>query len=165
MLNFKVLKTDNFILRELNYSDTEELYLICSQIDIKYYIPGFYANSIEDINHFFALGNLDNSLLLEIENSDKKIIGIIYAYIDNNCNFAKITYLLDNAEKGKGIMTEALKLFINFLYNSKIVNNVIFDIKVNNTASIHIMKNLNIPYSTDEDYLKFHLSLAQKLPF
>jgi len=165
MLNFKVLKAKNFLLRELNYSDTEELFLISSQIAIKYYIPGLYTNSIEDVNHIFTLGNLDNSLLLGIENSNKKIIGIIYAYINNNYDFAKITYLLDPAEKGKGIMTEALKLFINYLYNYKIVNNVVFDVKVNNTASIHIMKKLNIPYSTDEDYLKFHLSLTEELPF
>lgn len=165
MLNSKVLKTDNFILRELNHSDIDDIFAICNQIEIKYIIPGFFVTSVQDVNHIFTLGNFDKSILLGIENNDKKIIGLIYAYINNTFDFAKITYLLDETQRGNNIMSKALKLFIEYLYTNKIVNYIQFDVRVSNKASIRIMNKLKIPYNSDEDCLIFQLSLTEKLPF
>lgn len=165
MSNFKVLNAENFLLRELNNSDIKDVYDICSKQEVKKYIPGFYLSSIQDVNHIFTLANLDESILLGIENREKKIIGVIYAYIKSNFDFAKISFLLDENERGKGIMPEALKLFINHLYSNKLVSVICFDVKFDNMPSIRLMEKLKIPRFCDEECFKYHLSLAQEPPF
>lgn len=165
MLDSKVLKAENFLLRELNYSDTEELFTLCSKADVKDYIPGFYTASIQDVQHIFVLANLDKSILLGIENNDGKVIGIIYAYIKNTFDFAKISFLLDDTERGKGIMSKALKLFINYLYSNRSVSNIVFDVRIDNKSSIRLLEKLNIPRFFAEDCFKYHLSLTKELPF
>ena len=63
--------------------------------------------------------------------------------------------------RGKGIMPEALKLFISHLYEHKLAKDINFYINMSNTSSIRVMQKLNIPFYDGA----FHLSLEKELPF
>lgn len=166
MSNFKVLKTDTFILRELKDSDEKDLYKICNQIHIQKYIPGFYMKTLRDVNHIFILANSNKNILFLIQDYDEKVIGLIFAYINLNSDFANISYLIDENERGKGIIPEAIKVFIEYLYSYKLVFNINFYININNHASIRVMRKLNIPFIlNEEECLNFYLSLSKEPSF
>lgn len=164
---FNPLRTETFILRELKTSDKKELFPLLNRPEVYKYIPGIYLTTLDDIEHIFILANLNRNIFCIIEDiNSQKIIGIIFASIVSNEN-AKVSYLISECMRGKGIMPKALKLFIRYLYIKKIVKTVYFYINVTNTSSVKVIQKLNIPiqYSENDDCLISYLSLEKELPF
>lgn len=155
------LRTDNFVLRPLKNSDKEDLLDLLNNPSIEKYIPGLAFHNLEEVTHLFIVSQLHNSILLVLEEiASKKIIGIIFAYIDPSF-LGSISYVMHKDYRGRGIMPEALKLFIRYLYENKLARCITFCINISNKSSIRVMQKLNIPFC----YSYFHLSLTQELPF
>ena len=91
---------------------------------------------------------------------------MIYAYIDINGDSSSIHYVTHPNYRGKGIMPEALKHLIRYLYEQKLACNVNFSIKSNLKSSLRVMEKLNISLfeQLDNEYI-FKLSLKEELPF
>lgn len=158
------LRTDNFVLRNLKNGDEEDLLFLLNDSELKKHIPGL---SLGGMHQLILLSNLNRSLLLVIEDFYlKKVIGMIYAYIDINGDSSSIHYVTHPNYRGKGIMPEALKHLIRYLYEQKLACNVNFSIKSNLKSSLRVMEKLNISLfeQLDNEYI-FKLSLKEELPF
>lgn len=165
MTELVYLRTDTFVLRELKNNDEEDLSVILNDSEIKRYIPGLALAYKGGFEQLIILSNFNQSLLLVIEDiTSKKVIGIIYIYIDNLSS--SVHYALASEYRGKGIMPKALKLLVGYLYEQQLVNNITFHISIYNKSSLTIMKKLYIPIfkEYDEEYV-FRLQLTEELPF
>lgn len=155
------LRTDSFVLRPLKDSDKEDLLEVLNDPGVKKYIPGLFSSTLEDLHHIYILSNLNNTLLLVIEDiNSEKVIGMFLAHINSDF-LCDISYVLHRNYRNKGIMTEALKIFIKYVYENKLARCIHFLVDLNNKSSIQLMRKLNIPFY----YRYFHLSLTQELPF
>lgn len=155
------LRTDSFVLRQLKDSDKKDLLEVLNDPSIQHYIPGLFSSTFEDLRHIYILSNLNNTLLFIIEdNCSKKVIGAILAHINSDF-LCDVSYALHRNYRNQGIMTEALKVFIRYIYENKLARCIHFSVNLSNKSSIKLLKKLNIPFC----YRYFHLSLTEELPF
>lgn len=155
------LRTDSFVLRKLKDSDKKDLLEVLNDSSVQHYIPGLFSSTLEDLHHIYILSNLNNTLLLVIEDiSSKKVIGVILAHIDSDL-LGYVSYVVHKDFRGKGVMSEALKIFIRYVYINKLARCIQFSVNFNNKSSLQVMNKLHIPFY----YRFFHLSLTEELPF
>lgn len=161
------IKTDRLILREPKSSDKEELFYLLNDKDTKKYVALFDFEDIDDLDFLLSVPvDYENDFFYIIQNNKKEeIIGMIYAYISIGY-VANVIYATKSDQRKKGFMSEAIKAFINYLYNKKDINYVCFTIHISNTASQKVMEKLNIESSLKiEDYIHYSLSLQEEPPF
>jgi len=161
MCKLGYLGTKTFILEEPKESDKKGILSVLNDYSVCRYVHGLYFETIAELRHLFILANLHNSILLVVKSKkSKKVIGVIFAYINPDFS-ASISYAMHSKFRGKGIMPEALKLFIRHLYEHKLSKEIDFYVNMSNTSSIRVMEKLNIPFYDGI----FHLSLEKELPF
>ena len=161
MCKLGYLGTKTFFLEEPTDSDKKGLLSVLNDYSVCRYIHGLYFTTIAELRHLFVLANMHNSILLAIKTKrTKKVIGVIFAYINPDFS-ASVSYVMHSKFRGKGIMPEALKLFITHLYEHKLAKDINFYVNMSNTSSMRVMEKLHIPFY--EGF--FHLSLDKELPF
>ena len=75
-------------------------------------------------------------------------------------------YVIKNNKRHNGYIVEALKHFIKFVYKNSTLKEISFSIRNDNVSSISVMKKLCINQTAvNGNYLKYSLSLQDKLPF
>jgi len=83
----------------------------------------------------------ENSGVMAITDEDNKIIGSIWFYKTNLFEAYEISYLIFNEEdRGKGVMSEALKLFSAFMFAAKNINRLQVSIPDYHRASIAVVQ-------------------------
>lgn len=163
----EIIKTDRLILRQPRSSDNTKLLFLINDRNIKYYVPYFDCEDISDID-FLIKGPFDlkTTFMFVIENNqNQNIIGIIYAYITTGHKL-DIIYAIKSEERGNGFMSEAIKFFIQYLYNKEYISSINFSIHASNKSSQRVMEKLNIlPSSKIENFTNYTLSLQEKPSF
>lgn len=155
-LGTKTLETSRLILRKLTLDDTEKLFLNASSDKVTRYLS-WKAHQSKDDTKNFILGlisnyeshkkdnNYYNWGIIFKENND--VIGVISANsLIENIDSAYIGYWLGDKYWGRGIMTEALKEVIRFLFEEVNVKVVRSSHAPENPASGNVMLKNNMVY-------------------
>lgn len=134
-----MLRSENIVLRMIREADLEHLYLLETDIDSRdQYLNPTLQSEVMLRKQFFENGLWDdNAGDLLICSLDNRILGKISFYKTRGYfNAVEVGYILyDSAGRGKGVMTEALTLFVEYLFFSKTINRIELVAAVENAAS------------------------------
>jgi ribosomal-protein-alanine N-acetyltransferase len=117
---FPVLKTERLILRCLEISDDQQLFMLRSNKRVNKYIVRPIQKDIKEIRAF--INKINNGInnnewiywIITLKESPKLIGTICYWNFSEDKTVAELGYELDPDFQGKGIMSEALKKIIEF---------------------------------------------------
>ena len=115
---FPNLKTERLILRELNFKDIQAVFDLRSNKEINKLISRKTPTNLENAKEFIEVCLSEfkkgNRVFWAME-FDKKVIGtIVYHNILIEKNYAEIGYELNPDFQQKGLMSEAMKVVIEF---------------------------------------------------
>lgn len=146
---FHIITTQRLVLRKINDSDVDEIFILRSDKRILKYLDRTPAKSVEDVYKFIKnINELERSneaitWAITLKNISKLIGTIGFWNITKEHYRAEIGYALNPDYQKKGIMQEAL---INVLdYGFKIMNlhSVEANVNPNNIASITLLEKNN----------------------
>ncbi len=117
---FPVLKTERLILRCLEVSDDQQIFMLRSDNRVNQYLARPKQKDIKEIRAF--INKINNGInnnewiywAITLKESPKLIGTICYWNFSNKKTVAEIGYELDPAFQGNGIMSEAIKKIIEF---------------------------------------------------
>ena len=137
-----VVETNRLILKSATTEDASALFDILGEDQVKKYIHlncSDVDSLAKEINNF--LYKKDSFFLKIIDKSSKKIIGSILA-LNNSNSTLNISYFISGPYQNQGFMAEALRAFINDLYNDIDYNflRLEFTIKKDNIPSNKVME-------------------------
>ncbi|MEP6684331.1 MAG: GNAT family protein [Parafilimonas sp.] len=158
-MNFKLFYTNNLKLRLINQEVYDFVFTNYSDAEIMSF---FELNSTAEFNrgkakHAKGLSTFNKSFLYFqlFKNDDNKIVGecgFHTWYIDHDR--AEIFYkLFNDADKQKGIMTEAIKFVIDYSFSEMHLHRIEALIEPNNVASLKLLEKMNF---IKEGYLRGH---------
>ena len=160
--------TERLILRKSDRSDAAKLFSVLNNDAVKEYVFSLYCHYYTDAYFLVAdTYNTTTSIFIIIEDRySSDIVGVIYAYsASKNCPLNMLAAIKPE-ERGKGLMVEALKAFIMYLYEIGSSRTLKFVVHDSNISSLKVLEKLNIkPYYTNKNYSHFCLSLEEKPPF
>ena len=135
-----MLKGETINLRTARKRDLETLYdLHCQIQDRGPYFPQKMQSESEFMDSFAKSGfwGEEKGLLLIVDAKTDRILGNVAFFPANHYYQAfEIGYLIyDPQDRGKGILPQALKLFIGYLFDLKSVTRLQIQMEVPNTAS------------------------------
>lgn len=123
-------------LRTFFKSDWKVFYSIAHEESVKAYVPYAYPNDIieaKEMTTVYSEGDLKNDFYLLIE-YDQKVVGVIIA-IKTMGNFLDTSAFIAKPYRSKGLMTDAMKLFIKWLSENTEYEELHMDIEMENKAS------------------------------
>lgn len=138
---FPIITGDKISLREILHSDIEDI------LEISYY-NAIQATSLEEAKLMLAKINQDymrgNSIHWGIaDNETDKIIGTCGYYRGLDKGEGELGCVLLPAYRGKAVMTEAMKMAINFGKNSIRLTRITASTAKQNTKAIKLLERLN----------------------
>lgn len=133
-----ILSSDRLILRGIEAVDVPEI------IDLAAY-DGFFATNEAEALAIIEKVNLDREKGESIQwgiqsRGNSAIIGLCSYHRGYPNNIGEIGYVLKAANRGQGIMTESVKLIINFGLNVMGLDNVVAYTDPKNIASANVLK-------------------------
>jgi RimJ/RimL family protein N-acetyltransferase len=135
-----MIRGNGFVLRTVREGDLDALYSLLNDVEIRGdYVTPRIESQPEFRKDFQETGfcGLDQGWLLIADAEDDRILGRIgwfrpVFYTDG----LEIGYqVFDVARRGKGLMTEALRLFCSYLFSSRSIHRLQLGIAVGNAAS------------------------------
>ncbi|MBI1933155.1 MAG: GNAT family N-acetyltransferase [Ignavibacteriales bacterium] len=153
---FPTLKTERLILRQLNNTDAERIFLLRSNVIVNKFLDREKHISIEESLSFINLINRNieqnNSIywvISPVEN--EKLIGTIclWNFTENNFS-AEVGYELLPEYCGKGVMDEALKKVLEFGVTELKLNKIEAYTHKNNQASLKLLIKNNFSLNSDK---------------
>lgn len=166
----KAIETSRLILRKPRKCDYKGLFSVLNDSALQTYIPTLYCETIDDVKEWIFFSTkyfnwpMDFALVIQ-EAQSQEIVGLLYAY---SFDFKKLSlsYAIKPSKRRNGYMVEALKRFVKFLRKNNSIEEILFSIRNDNFSSISVMKKLCINQTAvSGNYLKYSLSLQDKLPF
>ena len=142
------IKTDRLFLRKFSHNDVHEMHnRWMNDKRVAEYTSWYPHSSIDDtkafVNHILSLD--DNKSYNWVIELDKKVIGTInVCYSDENTEICGIAYALSYDYWGKGIITEAAKAVVNFLFNEVNYRKIIAGCDSNNIGSKKVMEKIGM---------------------
>jgi len=127
---FPELNTERLILRQIVYSDREEVFFLRSDENVNLYIDRPRPKNLEDADEFISMLNreitentwIDWGITLKIE---PKLLGSICLWnFSDDKTRAEIGYELNPEYQGQGIMNEALEKVMDFGFQSLGLNEI-----------------------------------------
>jgi len=152
---FPKLSTARLLLRQLQLSDANEIFLLRADDSVNAFIDRQKATSIDDatafIKQIIAIQNNSQGLMWAITlQHDPKLIGTIGIYnIVKEKAEAEIGYELLPQYQGKGIMPEALKTAIKFGLETLKLKTIVAEPRADNLRSINLLEKCGFT-KTDE---------------
>ncbi len=143
---FPVLSTDRLLLRKIEKSDVNEIFILRSDKSVMQFIERSAAKSIEEAIIFIqSIDDLikNNEAIqwaITLKN-DSKLIGTICIWnISKEHHRGEIGYALHPDAHGKGFMQEALTEVVNFGFKVLKLHSIEADVNPNNIASIKLLE-------------------------
>ena len=163
---FPELITSRLILRKLQLSDANEIFLLRADDTVNTFIDRQKATSVDEatafINKIITIQNNGEGLMWAITlKDDPKLIGTIGIWnIKKEKDEAEIGYELLPRYQGKGIMLEALKAAIKYAFETIGLKTIVAESNINNQRSINLLQKCGFTKTgeTDGDYLIYELS-------
>lgn len=153
-----ILVSDRLILRGVKASDASNI------IDLAVY-DGFFARNETDVLNILKKINANRAKGESIQwgiclKTNKEIIGLCSYHRGYPNNVGEIGYVLKEAYRGQGFMTEAVKLITNFGLNRLKLDNVVAYTDVTNITSISVLKRAGFNQASNDSgnltFLKVH---------
>jgi len=154
---FPQLTTPRLLLRQLQLSDANEIFLLRTDDSVNAFIDRPKATSIDDatafINKIFAIQNNGDGIMWAITLSNApQLIGTIGIWnIVKEKAEAEIGYELLPQYQGKGIMQEALKAAITFAFKTMKLKTIVAEPRADNQGSIKLLEKSGFT-KTDETH-------------
>lgn len=154
------LESERLTLRRVELSDAEAIYNgFANQEEFLYYANKSKVTlneQIEKVKHIIeSYDNLDY-YNWAIVTKDNVFVGMVnFRVIDKN-DSVEFSYAVDNRHTGKGYMTEALKLVLDFALNKMKVNRIQGACVTENVPSRRVMEKCNM---TNEGRLRKYIKL------
>lgn len=134
-----MIKGSNFFIRHVVHSDLPALVPLLNDPDVRgEYVPSAIHSPIELERKINADGMVNDSFvrLVIVDQSSDAVIGTIWhAKAVPYFNAREIGYTLSNQYRGRGIVTEAVRLLVRYLFNSTLVNRIEIRMATSNQAS------------------------------
>lgn len=146
---FSNLETERLLLRRITMHDAKEIFAHRSDVNAMKYIGKPLAEGLEDaINLIRRMDegiNNNNSIAWGIcLKGEEKIIGSIgYYRINKDHHRGEIGYMIGTEHWGKGIVTEAMKVTLDFGFNELKFHSVEAMVDPDNLASIRVLEKQN----------------------
>lgn len=146
---FPLLESERLILREVSENDVNEIFHLRSDEEIMKYIPRVPAKTQQD-----ALDHIQTITTAKIKEEginwgiclkgEEKLIGIIGLYRINKPDFrSEVGYILNPKFHGQGIISEAIKLVIEYGFEKCHFHTITAIIDPRNTASEKVLQRAN----------------------
>lgn len=143
---FPILESDNLILKKIEKEDIQEVYAIYSNDKVFEFCGILPKRNIETvgnmIGHFERDYNKKSRIKLGIfsKNESNKLVGIIEPMdFKKKVNMVTIGYFLAEEYWGKGIASEAVRIFIKFLFETVNINRIQAEGMLANKASKRVL--------------------------
>lgn len=142
---FPLLQTERIVLRELSETDVDEIFFLRSDAQVLKYLDREPAASKEKALSWIRLVNTaqkeNNSLQWAICLKDNpQLIGTFCFWnVQKEHYRAEIGYSLHPQWQGKGIMSEAMKLALDYGFKEIKFHSLEANVNPNNTASINVL--------------------------
>jgi RimJ/RimL family protein N-acetyltransferase/uncharacterized glyoxalase superfamily protein PhnB len=146
---FPQLSTERLLLRSVQTTDANEIFLLRSDDNVNKYIDRQRAKTIEDARQFIEkmLTNIENNQCLWWAVTLKTESVLAGAFLIWNINkenaTAEIGYELLPAYHGKGIAQEAMQAALKFGFNSLKFNSIAAVVHKENISSVKILERNN----------------------
>lgn len=162
-----MLKADTFYLRTVSEADLPVLHRHRANIaNHGDYYPREIPSEIALRGRFQEDGywGKDSGLLLIVSNDDSIVGEILFFKPVPYWNAYEIAYILyDEKDRGKGITTEATRLLVRYLFETKTVNRVQLCIHPENIASRRVAEKLGFTHEGTARGAWFHRGQHQDL--
>ena len=141
-----VLESDRLILRPLKNSDAEDLFEVFSDRDVMKYYDVLPFNDIKEAEKqvdFFINAMKEKSMLrwgIELKENNKLIGTCGFFAFSEDSKKAEMGYELNKAYWNKGIMTEAINLILNHIFNETDINRIEAFVEIPNIASQKLLE-------------------------
>ncbi len=158
-----MIKGDKISLRPVREKDLDKLYsILCKDFRFKgdfYPINLLSESAYKDYFKISGFWNDDYGQLLMVKNdNENEFLGHICCYkvaIFNDClEIGSILY--KSSSRHKGIGSEALKLFVDFLFKTKTINRLQVVIMPENIAAIKSVENVGFKFEGILRGIKYH---------
>ena len=154
----KEINTQRLILREIEEKDLYDVYEYASDESVARYMPWEAHKSIEDSRNFIdneiekykKNNSLNYAIVLKETN---KMIGTAgcFEYKEGD-KFAQVGYVINKKYWGNGLVPEAMRAIIEYLFREKDVHRIYAKHYVGNEKSGRVMQKLGMKYEgTMED--------------
>lgn len=134
-----MIKGSNFVIRHIVHSDLPALVPLLNDPEVRgEYLPSAIHSPIDLEQKIKADGMVNDSLVrfVIVEQSSDTVIGTIWhSKAVPYFNAREIGYTLSNEYRGRGIVTEAVRLLVRYLFNSTLVNRLEIRMDTRNQAS------------------------------
>mgnify|MGYP003592890109 CR=1 FL=1 len=143
---FPLLQTERLVLRELREADVDEIFFLRSDAQVLKYLDRKPAASKEEAFNWIRLVNTaqkeNNSLQWAICLKDNpQLIGTFCFWnVQKEHYRAEIGYSLHPQWQGKGIMSEAMKIALDYGFKEIKFHYLEANVNPNNTASINVLQ-------------------------
>lgn len=136
-----MLKGININLRVMEPENITLLHEWMDNVEFQGRYTPFAQKSLEERKKSFSESSEDQQIFI-IEKKDGTKIGIIFYFIVKGgpYNLLEIGYLMDISERKKGFCTEAVKVFVDFLFLSKDIQRIQATTDIRNRASQRVLE-------------------------
>ena len=163
---FPKLSTTRLLLRQLQLSDANEIFLLRADDTVNAFIDRQKATSIDEaaafINKIIAIQNNGEGIMWAITlNHDPKLLGTIsIRNIVKEKAEAEIGFELLPQLQGKGIMLEALKAVVKLCFDTMKLKKIVAEPRADNLRSVKLLEKCGFTKTdgTDGKYLIYELS-------
>ncbi len=143
------IETDRIRLRPIELKDNTQVFDYRSDSESNKY-QGFIPKELNEVDEFILKNpvkfNQPESWfqLVIIEKESNKIIGDIGVHFIGEDGFqCELGCTLSKKKQGKGLATEAMKITIDYLFNSLNKHRITGSVDPQNVSSIHLLERLN----------------------
>jgi len=143
-----MIETKRTVLRPIELQDNEQIYTYRSDSETNKY-QGWIPKSLEDVNEFISKNPKEFNKpdtwfqLVIIEKETDEIIGDVGIHFIGDDDFqCELGCTLSRKKQGKGFATEAMKVTIDYLFNSLNKHRITGSIDPQNISSIRLLERL-----------------------
>lgn len=146
---FPTLFTERLILKKIEKSDAQDMYIMRSDKEIMNYIPRPIATTIADAEHLIETmhAGIENKTSINwgiCKKADNKLVGVVGFVRMNIENYrAEVGYLLHKDLQGHGFMHEALQPIIKYGFEQMQLHTIEAVIDPQNVASEKLLRKNN----------------------
>ncbi len=149
------LETDRFILRALKIEDAASIFEYAQKETVARYVGYSRHTSIEDAKHFicdYAFNKYENDRVPEplgiaFKDNPNKIIGTVGCFWRaKNFRQLEMGYALDDIHWGKGIMVEAGRAVLKYVFENFEISRVQAHCRYENKQSSRVMEKLGMKF-------------------
>jgi ribosomal-protein-alanine N-acetyltransferase len=161
----KLFETEKLVIREWTEADAQDLFEMCSDPRVTEFIAfptyqsikdaedrievvlGRYKMNLQTAGDFVALGSNKIDFAIVLCEAKKAVGQIGYSKkSDDAGGVVELGYILNPKFWGKGIMTEAVRGMIRYIFENKIAMRIEAKFNTLNTASGEVMKRVGMTF-------------------